>query len=114
VQSRERVVVSHNRHTLRQLMWNYVGIVRSDQRLNRAGHRLQVINDEVKDYYWKYRVTPDLVELRNLISLAGLIIDCAAGRKESRGLHFTQDHPRSDDSRFRCDTRVQEGCLDFA
>ena len=114
VQSRERVVVSHNRYAVRLLMWNYVGIVRSDGRLQMAARRLQAINDEVKDYYWKYRVTPGLVELRNLISLAGLIIACAARRKESRGLHFNQDHPQTDDAGYRRDTMVHQGGGDFA
>lgn len=113
VQSRERVVVSHNRHAVRLLMWNYVGIVRSDRRLQMAGRRLQAINEEVKDYYWKYRVTPGLVELRNLISLSGLIINCADQRKESRGLHFNQDHPQTDDAGYRRDTTIHEGGGDF-
>jgi len=109
VQSRERVVVSHNRHAVRLLMWNYVGIVRSDKRLARAKSRLKAIAEEIGDYYWKYRVAADLVELRNLVTLSGLIIDGAENRKESRGLHFTQDYPELDDQYFRQDTLINSG-----
>lgn len=114
VQSRERVVVSHNLHAVRLLMWNYVGIVRSDTRLSMAKNRLQAIAGEIRDYYWKYRVTSDLVELRNLVSLAGLIIECAERRKESRGLHYTQNHPETDDRHFRRDTLINSGHINLS
>lgn len=114
VQSRERVVVSHNLHAVRLLMWNYVGIVRSDTRLAMARNRLQAISGEIRDYYWKYRVTADLVELRNLVSLAGLVIDCADSRKESRGLHYTQDHPEKDDQHFQRDTLINSGGINLS
>lgn len=108
VPSRERVVVSHNRLAIRQLMWNYVGIVRSDQRLARAAARLAAINDEIRDYYWRYRVGEELAELRNLSAVAGLVIECAAQRNESRGLHYNQDHPQRDDANWLKDTVIRK------
>ncbi len=108
VPSRERVVVSHNRHAIRLLMWNYVGIVRSDQRLARAAARLATINDEIRDYYWRYRVGEELAELRNLSAMAGLVIECATQRKESRGLHYNQDHPERDDANWMQDTLIRK------
>ncbi|HTY08616.1 MAG TPA: FAD-binding protein, partial [Candidatus Edwardsbacteria bacterium] len=108
VPSHEKVVVSHNRHAIRQLMWNYVGIVRSDKRLARAAARLAVITDEISDYYWKYRVGEELAELRNLAAIAGLVIDCASQRRESRGLHYNEDHPQRDDVNWMRDTIVKQ------
>lgn len=107
VPSRERVVVSHNRQSIRQLMSDYVGVVRSDQRLVRAGQRLAVIEQEIRDYYWRYRVAEELAELRNISTVARLVIECAAARKESRGLHYNQDHPRADDKAWRCDSLIK-------
>jgi L-aspartate oxidase len=99
----ETVVLDHDWDAVRRLLWDYVGIVRSDARLEIASRRLAVLREAVEGYYWRYRLSPDLVELRNLEQVGELIVRCARFRQESRGLHHSLDWPESRDE-FRGDT----------
>jgi L-aspartate oxidase len=102
----EEVIISHNWDEIRTLMWNYVGIVRSNRRLEYAARRLANLKQEITQCYWERRLSKNLVELRNLVTVADLIVTCAQMRKESRGLHQNIDYPESDDRLFLRDTVI--------
>jgi L-aspartate oxidase len=108
----ELVVVSHNWDELRRTMWDYVGIVRTTKRLQRAEKRIALLRDEIQQYYWDFTVTSDLLELRNIATVAALIVKCALQRPESRGLHYTLDFPERDDSWAQRNTVIRKGKRD--
>lgn len=107
IESEQRVLITQSWDEIRRLMWNYVGIVRSNERLDRAMRRLTMLEEEIRGYYWDHRLDSDLIELRNLVGVGELIVRCARARKESRGLHFTIDYPQRDDAHWQHDTVVE-------
>jgi L-aspartate oxidase len=111
----EWILISHDKEEVQSLMWDYVGIVRSNLRLKRALRRINLISREIENFYKKTKITAGLIELRNLVQVARLIINCAIYRKESRGLHYTTDYPERDDKHWLKDTVLiqQKGKLTF-
>jgi L-aspartate oxidase len=109
--SEEWVLISHDKMEIQNLMWDYVGIVRSNLRLDRAMSRVRLIRHEIENFYRRTRVTEGLIELRNLVTIAQLIITSALMRKESRGLHYTTDYPNRDDINYKKDTLIQQSAI---
>ena len=106
-ESDESIVVSHNWDEIRMCMWNYVGIVRSDKRLERAKRRIDLITREIEEYYHDFTITTNLLELRNIATVAGIVIECSRLRKESRGLHYNLDYPERNDANWIKDTVIK-------
>jgi L-aspartate oxidase len=109
IKSEQRVLITQSWDEIRRLMWNYVGIVRSDRRLERAQRRIEMLKAEIHSYYWDHMIDSDLIEVRNLVTVAELVVRCAIARKESRGLHYTIDYPDRDDTHWLRDTVVRPG-----
>jgi L-aspartate oxidase len=104
----EMVVVSHNWDEIRRLLWDYVGIVRTNKRLQRARNRIANLQGEIQEYYWDFIVTSDLLELRNIATVAELIVECALRRPESRGLHYNLDYPHPNPDWAQQDTVLRK------
>jgi len=105
---REWVVLAHDREELQNIMWDYVGIVRSNSRLNKALKRIEILKEEIEMFYKTNPVRYDLVQLRNMVTVAELVVLSALKRKESRGLHYTLDYPKKDDQIFLKDTILKK------
>jgi len=112
--AKEAVVIDHTWVAVRKLMWDYVGIVRTDHRLSMAARRIAVYREEVESHYWQFLLTSDIIELRNVAQVAELVIHCASMRKESRGLHYNLDHPYPDDEHWKRDTVLRKPVWDEA
>ncbi|MCG3254378.1 MAG: FAD-binding protein, partial [Candidatus Heimdallarchaeota archaeon] len=104
--SDEMVIIKQNWDEIRRFMWNYVGIVRSNNRLKRAAHRLDIVTKEINQFYWDFKIHPHLLDLRNLAQIAELIIRCAKGRKESRGVHYSIDFPMKSDVLYNTELQI--------
>jgi len=111
IRSEERVLITQSWDEIRRLMWNYVGIVRTDRRMERALRRIELLKDEIHSYYWDHLLDSDLIELRNLVTVAELVVRSAASRKESRGLHYNLDYRERDDTHWLHDTVIRRPAL---